>query len=52
MDNAAGHERKMMVVIDICMGLSLLCWALAFKIVKYHYKNDKEPLGEEIEILE
>lgn len=52
MDNATGHERKMMVVIDICMGLSLLFWALAFKLVKYHYKNDKEPLSEEIEILE
>jgi hypothetical protein len=52
MDNATGQERKMMVVIDICMGLSLLFWALAFKLVKYHSKNDKKPLSEEIEIYE
>lgn len=37
MDNATGHERKVMVWLDICMGFALIFWAAVFKVVKYNY---------------
>jgi len=37
MDNATGHERKVMVVLDICMSLALFSWAATLKIIKDKY---------------
>ena len=50
MDNATGHERKVIVVLDICMSLALLNSAATLKFIKNKYE-DKE-LVEEIEFYE
>jgi hypothetical protein len=52
MDNATGHERKVMVWLDICMGLALIFWAAVFKVVKYNYENDPTKLQNNVEFFE
>jgi hypothetical protein len=39
MDNATGHERKVMVVLDFCMSLALFSWAATLKIIKPKLKE-------------
>lgn len=52
MDNATGHERKVMVWLDICMGLALIFWAAVFYEVKEYYVNDRAKLDNNIDFFE
>lgn len=52
MDNATGHERQVMMWLDICMGLALLFWAAVFRVIKLDYKSDKTKLVDNIDFYE